>query len=352
MRSNTLASCVTGRVAPVPLALPLRSAGGTGGRVIHNNSQPFASTLFPHKRSSSSFAPLFRSSSPATTFTSLLLPQQPQQEQQRRSFAAANAQAQPAALQQEQAQNNSREEIMEAADGTITVISGEGVYQLVNRMTPEERKENDRLHHERLELIKKVALIRIKNGTEEKENFLKKLFLTKIRRGYNAGQLYIFVRHQSRKDELYDLLGYNHRSVMEWFTISLLHLWMVMVRLRSEGWRGKQLSQELFTEFWNEVEDSLVEAGADNAIIFGREVKQLNQYYYGTVISLDEALLQRSDTVLVDALYRNVFQTRQHSAQAVERLVRYLRANMAHLDGIDSRLIASGYLPWLDLHEV
>lgn len=45
-----------------------------------------------------------------------------------------------------------------------------------------------------------------------------------------------------------------------WFAITQLHVWMLMVRLRSEG-SGKLLIQELINRFFEDAEDRMFALG-------------------------------------------------------------------------------------------
>lgn len=43
-----------------------------------------------------------------------------------------------------------------------------------------------------------------------------------------------------------------------WYSMSVLHLWIVFVRLRREGQAGQDLSQTLFDNFWTDAERRMI----------------------------------------------------------------------------------------------
>lgn len=49
-------------------------------------------------------------------------------------------------------------------------------------------------------------------------------------------------------------------TFVSWFKINLIHVWMLLVRLRSSD-RGVQFSQDFFDAFWRDCEHKLVTIG-------------------------------------------------------------------------------------------
>jgi hypothetical protein len=126
-----------------------------------------------------------------------------------------------------------------------------------------------------------------------------------------------------------------------WFTLSMLHVWLLMVRLRRDALKlpspsvsrdasvvqdtstaaaqssatpssadrqyfsedALALSNAFFAAFWIDVERQLAAHDLANAMILSKYLKIYTQIYYGSVIAYDEALVQ-NDASLADALWR------------------------------------------------
>eukprot|EP01116_Phalansterium_solitarium_P012017 TRINITY_DN27953_c0_g1_i1.p1 TRINITY_DN27953_c0_g1~~TRINITY_DN27953_c0_g1_i1.p1 ORF type:complete len:304 (-),score=56.58 TRINITY_DN27953_c0_g1_i1:88-999(-) len=126
-----------------------------------------------------------------------------------------------------------------------------------------------------------------------------------------------------------------------WYSASILHVWMLLVRLRQEGKEGNPIGQDIFNAFWKDVERRMVAAGIRNPIILSKELKSHAYQYYGMVVAFDEGLIE-GDAVLADALWRNVLDTKAGSVQQVEQLVIYVKRQLRHLDKMPSELFLQG----------
>ena len=64
-----------------------------------------------------------------------------------------------------------------------------------------------------------------------------------------------------------------------WFGIRLLHVWLVMVRLRMEGYEGAKLQQIVFDQFWEITElrvSKLLEEGGMSKVFIVPDIRVLN----------------------------------------------------------------------------
>jgi hypothetical protein len=52
-----------------------------------------------------------------------------------------------------------------------------------------------------------------------------------------------------------------------WLLLTLLHMWMVFVRLRLEGKEGFKYQQKVFDAFWIDVESRMIQSGVVSAFI-------------------------------------------------------------------------------------
>lgn len=93
------------------------------------------------------------------------------------------------------------------------------------------------------------------------------------RRSYLANIVYeLTVRQAERKDFyicnyinftiLKLVLVYNlEPNYKSWFLMSLLHIWIVFVRLRLDGLEGSKFQADFFHFWWDDVEKRLIASG-------------------------------------------------------------------------------------------
>jgi hypothetical protein len=90
-------------------------------------------------------------------------------------------------------------------------------------------------------------------------------------------KVYETIVQRAERDEIYDgkspvnsiiitflitFLGFQiERTFHNWFSVTLLHVWMVLVRLRAEGKDGNKIGQYLFNQFWKDVESRMISTG-------------------------------------------------------------------------------------------
>ncbi|KAL0075239.1 ubiquinol-cytochrome C chaperone-domain-containing protein [Phycomyces blakesleeanus] len=87
-----------------------------------------------------------------------------------------------------------------------------------------------------------------------------------------------------------------------WFSVTQLHVWMLMVRLRAEG-NGKLYTQELVNRFFDDAEDKIREYGISQQRVIKSYIKDLLAQFHGGVVAYDEGMC-KDDPVLAAALWR------------------------------------------------
>ncbi|KAI9295767.1 hypothetical protein K502DRAFT_324168 [Neoconidiobolus thromboides FSU 785] len=127
-----------------------------------------------------------------------------------------------------------------------------------------------------------------------------------------------------------------------WFSITQLHLWMVMVRIRAEP-NGRATNQMLVNRFFNGVEHKIRDYGIKSERIVVKTVKEMIQSFRGSNLAYDEGMC-KSDLVLAAALWRNFFTTCEGSIKEkqIAYMVRYVRSQLLHLENIESKYIYNG----------
>lgn len=178
---------------------------------------------------------------------------------------------------------------------------------------------------------------------------MQRIFFRRYARSQAAFNLYDLCEAQSSRPEFSKILGVQS-DFDGWFGIRLLHVWLVMVRLRMEGYEGAKLQQIVFDQFWEITElrvSKLLEEGgmSKGAVSFTimRHMKALAGSYYATVLSYDEALLD-GDPPLATALFCNLFKEDPNiSFGQIEAMVYYVRSQVVNMEKIPSKDVQLGY---------
>lgn len=121
------------------------------------------------------------------------------------------------------------------------------------------------------------------------------------------------------------------------FDMVLLHLWVVLRRLRESG-RGGALAQALFDRFCSDMDANLREMGVGDLTVPKRMLK-FAEAFYGRTAAYDSAL-QEGGGELAVALARNVLL--DPDASRAVPLAAYVEAAIAGLDTVEEPRLLSG----------
>ena len=127
------------------------------------------------------------------------------------------------------------------------------------------------------------------------------------------------------------------------FEFLVLHVLLVMRRLRSSGSEGAAAAQELFDLVFADLDRALRETGVGDLKV-GSRVRRMAQAYFGRARALDDALAAAVPDALDKVLERNVYGTVSVEAETVSRLACYVRRQVAHLDGMENHRVVTGYI--------
>jgi len=128
------------------------------------------------------------------------------------------------------------------------------------------------------------------------------------------------------------------------FQLQSLHVWLVLARLRTEGERGRALSQNMFDIFWEDLESKLVDQGF-KFLEIAKFTKEFQQTFYAAAHAYDVGLVN-GDAVMAGALYAHLFGG-EGSVEQLAQAAAYVRREMAVLGAIDSELfVCEGQTGW------
>jgi cytochrome b pre-mRNA-processing protein 3 len=100
----------------------------------------------------------------------------------------------------------------------------------------------------------------------------------------------------------------------------ILHLVLVLARLRADSPSAAALGQHIFDAFCRDIDDNFREMGVGDLAV-PREMRRVGEAFYGRAAAYEQALAG-GDEALVAALTRNVFGT---PAEGARRLAAYVR---------------------------
>lgn len=138
--------------------------------------------------------------------------------------------------------------------------------------------------------------------------------------------IYGMIVTQAREPLFYRDLGVPD-TVNGRFDLLLLHLWLLLRRLRAMAEGGQALSQALFDRFCDDMDDNLREMGVGDLAV-PKRMRTLGEAFYGRTAAYDQAI-KDGDEALASAICRNILNG-THMEQA-RRLASYAARAEAYL---------------------
>jgi cytochrome b pre-mRNA-processing protein 3 len=147
--------------------------------------------------------------------------------------------------------------------------------------------------------------------------------------------IYGMIVAQAREPLFYRTMGVPD-TVNGRFDMVLLHLWMVLRRLRPvEG--GADLSQALFDHFCGDMDANLREMGVGDLTV-PKRMQKFGEAFYGRSAAYDAAL-DAGSAALAQALCKNILDGRD--IEKARQLAAYATAVIAALAGCDDTAVGN-----------
>jgi cytochrome b pre-mRNA-processing protein 3 len=121
------------------------------------------------------------------------------------------------------------------------------------------------------------------------------------------------------------------------FDLLLMHLWLVLRRLKSVG-SGTALSQALFDHFCADMDDNLREMGVGDLAV-PKRMQAFGEAFYGRTAAYDMALSEGSEA-FAQALCKNVLNGER--IEKAREVAAYAEAAMADLAQLDDATLIGG----------
>lgn len=159
-----------------------------------------------------------------------------------------------------------------------------------------------------------------------------------------AGEaLYAGLVDQARRPELYRDLGVADR-IDSRFELYVLHLALILTRLKGEGEAASETGQAVFDAFVGALDDSLRELGVGDLSV-AKKMRKLGEAVYGRVVGYQTAVSAGDAESLAGLIARAVYGEETTTDQA-RGLAAYALATSATLAGQRIEDILRGRLTW------
>lgn len=148
--------------------------------------------------------------------------------------------------------------------------------------------------------------------------------------------IYGMIVTQTREPLFYRDLGVPD-TVNGRFDLLLLHLWLVLRRLKSVG-AGTALSQALFDHFCSDMDDNLREMGVGDQTV-PKRMRAFGEAFYGRTVAYDMALAEGGEA-FAGAICKNIL-----NGEKIDRaraLAVYAEVALARLAALDETSLLAG----------
>lgn len=149
------------------------------------------------------------------------------------------------------------------------------------------------------------------------------------------GTIYGMIVARAREPGFYEVFGVPD-TVDGRFDLLVLHLWMVLRRLRAGG--QTQLAQGLFDHFCNDMDANLREMGVGDLTV-PKRMQKFGEAFYGRSTAYDAAM-EAGHEALAQALCKNVLNGKK--LEEARRLASYVETTLADLSARDEADFISG----------
>ena len=155
-----------------------------------------------------------------------------------------------------------------------------------------------------------------------------------------ADRLYAAITAQCDGEAFTSAFGIE-RSFRGEHSALVLHVWLVLRRLREEGESGKALAQVLYDTFQDDVEHRVHAEGV--RVRVNKWLNELEQGFYGSALAYDNALTGGSGD-LAKVLHRNVFHGEgdAETLGRAKKLERYVRRELGCLAATNGKAVREG----------
>jgi len=174
---------------------------------------------------------------------------------------------------------------------------------------------------------------------------------SKAIRGANV--VYDRITSQVDSPAIYDVFQLE-KTFKTTFSLLVLHMWLVLRRLKEEGKDGVKFGQYIYEMYNHDVELRVSKAGVN--LLLTKWMKELEKIFYGNIVKYDAAIsAEARQDDLVNVIWRNIYAEEGSEAMdaaaapAVQALARYTRREATCLSLTDKDAMFSGNFKFTSL---
>ena len=158
--------------------------------------------------------------------------------------------------------------------------------------------------------------------------------------GRTIAALYGAIVAQARDPRFYQAYGVPD-TVLGRFDLIVLHLSLVLRRLREGDHAARTVAQGVFDEFCRDMDHNLREMGISDPGV-PRQMRKVGEAFYGRAQAYDAALAECGRDALARVLVRNIYAGPSAPQVAALQLAAYVRHMMQTLEAQPLEELASG----------
>ena len=165
-----------------------------------------------------------------------------------------------------------------------------------------------------------------------------------------GGALFKALSAQARQPVFYERLGVAD-TVEGRFELYVLHLVLVLHRLKGQGPQAAETSQAVFDTFLRNLDEGLRDMGVGDLSV-GKKMRKLGEAVYGRIKGYDRAFAETDPVAALGALIaRTVYQDRPDAPSAAA-LAGYASAAVAGLAAQPLEAVLQARLTWPEVNGV
>ena len=163
-------------------------------------------------------------------------------------------------------------------------------------------------------------------------------------------ELFKALAAQARQPAFYAELGVPD-TVEGRFELYVLHLVLVLHRLKGRGGEAAETSQATFDAFLRNLDEGLRDMGVGDLSV-GKKMRRLGEAVYGRIRSYDKALSEPGGLAPLEALVSRTVYRDQPPAGATARVARYIEGCVAAMAAQPMEAVLGARLDWPPIGDV
>ena len=149
--------------------------------------------------------------------------------------------------------------------------------------------------------------------------------------------VYTAIVRQARQPQLYGQ-GMAPDSFDGRFDMMVVHVYLVLRRLKQDGLGREEAGQAIFDLFFRDMDQAMREMGVGDLGV-GKKVKKMAEAFYGRVHAYDQSIEDENSKALQETLARNFYP--DAPATLNKDMSAYVQALKTHLAGLESQQVLS-----------